>query len=193
MRMPNLMRDQRGTTTVEFAVIAPLFFVLFFAIIEFSLALYWWKSTEKAAQLGARWTIVRDLTASGVPVTNAKTAAGVFGTPCRLSPSPCVGFADLVCDGGAGCEPTAFAEVVQRMRTLFPIVEPENVRIIYRYVGLGFAGGPTIPAVTVQLHDVPFQLGALGLIGALVGGGHQLTMPPISITLTGEDMSSAGA
>jgi hypothetical protein len=67
------------------------------------------------------------------------------------------------------------------------------VRITYRYTGLGFAGGPTIPAIALELHDVPFQLGVLGLIGGLLGAGHQLTLPPISATFTGEDLSSAGA
>jgi TadE-like protein len=187
------LRDQRGTTTVEFAVIAPLFFVLFLGIIELSLALYWWKTTEKAAQIGARYAIVRDLAASAVPATNARSATGVFGMACSDPSSPCVGFADQVCDaGGAGCDPAAFPEIVQRMEAIFPVIEPENVRITYRYTGLGYAGGPTIPAVTVELHDVPFRLGVLGLIGGLLGNPRALTtLPPIHATLTGEDLSSA--
>ena len=193
MRWRRLGQDQRGTTTVEFAVIAPLFFVLFLSIIEFSLALYWWKSTEKAAQFGARYGIVRDVAAAGVPTSNGRTAGGVFGISCRDPSSPCVGFADQVCDGGAGCDLAAFEAITLRMQRIFPVIGPENVRIIYRYAGLGYAGGPAIPAVTVSLHDVPFQLGVLGLIAGLIGDGRALlTLPTISATLTGEDLSSAG-
>lgn len=190
----HLLRDVRGTTTVEFAVIAPLFFVLLLVFIELSLGFYWWKSVQKAAQTGARWAIVRDVSATGLPDTNARTETGVFGLPCHLDPSPCVSWpqATYVCDGGTGCEAAAFDALVTRMRMLFPAFEAENVRVTYWETGLGYAGGPTIPAVTVTLTDVPFQLGVLGLITGLIGDGRaDLTLPDISVTLTGEDLSSA--
>lgn len=189
----HLLRDARGTTTVEFAVIAPLFFVLLLVFIELSLGFYWWKSAQKAAQIGARWAIVHDVTATGTPDTNIRAENGVFGLPCHLEPSPCASWPQTtyVCDGGTGCEAAAFDTLVTRMRTLFPAFQAENVRVAYWETGLGFAGGPTIPAVTVTLTEVPFQLGILGLITGLIGDEHgNLTLPDISVTLTGEDLSS---
>lgn len=196
-RLRDLLRSPHGTTTVEFAVIAPLFFVLLLSFIELSIGYYWWKSTQKAAQIGARWAIVRDVAASGVPATNLRSATGVFGLPCQLDPSPCGSWpqASYVCDGasGAGCTAGAFDALVTRMRAIFPAFEAENVRVTYWETGLGYAGGPSIPAVTVTLTEVPFQLGVLGLITGLIGGGRTLlTLPDISATFTGEDLSSAG-
>lgn len=199
MAWPRLLADRSGTTTVEFAVIAPLFFVLVLGFIELSLALYWWKSTEKAAQIGARWAIVRDLTAAGVPNTNTKAETGVFGLPCHLDPSPCTGWeqSPYVCDGSdvAGtCNQAAFDVLLQRMQGIFPVIRAEHLRIAYFETGLGFAGGPAIPAVSVQLVDVPFQLGVIGLIFGLIGDERpMLSLPTISATFTGEDLSSAGA
>lgn len=195
MRWRCWLEDVRGTTTVEFAVIAPLFFVLLLVFVELSLGFYWWKSVEKAVQIGARWAIVRDVTATGVPDTNQRNEDGTFGLPCRLDPSPCAPWPETtyVCDGGSGCEADAFDALVTRMRTLFPAFEAENVRVTYWETGLGYAGGPAIPAVTVTLTEVPFQLGILGLITGLIGGDGTtvLTLPDISATLTGEDLSSA--
>ena len=85
-----------------------------------------------------------------------------------------------------------FDELVTRMRAIFPAFTAEHVRVTYWETGLGSAGGPSIPAVTVTLTDVPFQLGVLGLITGLIGGGRTLlTLPDISATFTGEDLSSA--
>lgn len=198
MASPRLFRDLAGTTTVEFAVIAPLFFVLVLGFIELSLAYYWWKSTEKAAQIGARWAIVRDVSAAGLPTTNTKAETGVFGLPCHLDPSPCTPWpqSEYVCDGSdlATCNQAAFDALLQRMQGIFPVIRAEHLRVRYFETELGYAGGPAIPAVSVQLVGVPFQLGVIGLIFGLIGDERpMLSLPTISATFTGEDLSSAGA
>lgn len=51
----------RGQTLVEFALIAPLFFLLLFSIIEFGRAVYYIQMLNNAAREGARYAIVHGL------------------------------------------------------------------------------------------------------------------------------------
>jgi hypothetical protein len=197
MAWRRLIRSERGNASVGFVVIAPAFLLLFFLVIEVAGAFFWWKTAEKATQLGARVAIVRDPVAAGVPAINPRRAGGVFGLACGHSSDPCNFDAqDLwVCEGGGdSCNPDAFQLVVAEMRRVFGGgFQDQNVRITYRYVELGFAGGPFVPAVTVTLSGVPFGL-FLGILSGLAGDRAALaTLPDISTTLTGEDLTTAGA
>lgn len=49
---------QKGAETVEFAIIALLFFAIIFAIIEFSRALFVWNALTEATRRGARMAVV---------------------------------------------------------------------------------------------------------------------------------------
>lgn len=192
MSMRRLFSDERGTTVMEFAVIAPLFFALFLAIMDLSVGFFWIKSAEKASQLGVRLAVVRTPAALGLPLTNARIEPdGVFGAPCR--DGHCAGFGTVECTG-AGCDGAAFDDIFGRMQRLFGALEPEHVTIRYEDIGLGFAGGPVVPAVTVELRGVPWPLGFLGAVFALLNGdgGGLTTLPTIRATLTGEDLNTSG-
>jgi hypothetical protein len=49
---------QKGAETVEFAMIALLFFAILFAIIEFSRALFVWNALAEATRRGARMAVI---------------------------------------------------------------------------------------------------------------------------------------
>jgi Flp pilus assembly protein TadG len=49
---------QKGAETVEFAIIALLFFAIIFAIIEFGRALFVWNALTEATRRGARMAVV---------------------------------------------------------------------------------------------------------------------------------------
>lgn len=49
---------QKGAETVEFAMIAVLFFAILFAIIEFSRALFVWNALAEATRRGARMAVI---------------------------------------------------------------------------------------------------------------------------------------
>ena len=51
-------RRQVGTTTVEFAVVGAVFFVLLFGMIEFSRAFFVWNTLNEATRRGARVAVV---------------------------------------------------------------------------------------------------------------------------------------
>ena len=55
MRARILAKEQRGTTMAEFAIIASLFFLMIFAIIEFGRLLYTHNALTDAARRGARY------------------------------------------------------------------------------------------------------------------------------------------
>ncbi|HEX6963532.1 MAG TPA: TadE/TadG family type IV pilus assembly protein [Lacipirellula sp.] len=73
-----LLRDEGGAALVEMSIVATMFLIVTFGLVEFSFALWQWNSASKATQLGARLAAVSD------PVwdelTSDLTLAGVGGT-----------------------------------------------------------------------------------------------------------------
>jgi hypothetical protein len=73
-------------------------------------------------------------------------------------------------------------------------IEGRDVTVTYSHSGIGFAGGPAVPMVTVEVSGVPFQTGILGLLLrsqenqqtlAQLGG----TLPARTASMTGEDLA----
>lgn len=60
---------QKGVAAVEFAIIAILFFMLLFGIVEFGRLLYTWNSAVEATRFGVRTAAVCDI-GSGAVLTN---------------------------------------------------------------------------------------------------------------------------
>ena len=79
-----------------------------------------------------------------------------------------------------------------RMQNFISGLQAEHVTVTYTYEGLGYAGGPIIPTITVTIADVPHQTGVFGrLLGATTVDMSRL--PTVSATITGEDLSESGA
>lgn len=194
-------RDERGGVTVEFVAVSGFFFVIAFIVIEIALAIFWYQTAEAAVQIGARYAVVSDPAVTGLTnsSTNGLNGSASYGQSCDISQTsandPCVGFTTASCSGGTstGCDSTAFTAIVSKMQSLFGAVQASNVTVTYTYVGLGFVGGPVVPAVTVQLSGVPFVSGFADLLGTLFGPSAISTVPTMSVTFTGEDLSSSGA
>lgn len=187
---------ERGAATVEFVVVAPVFLLLFFLVIEVASAFFWWKTAEKATQLAARIAVVRDPAAAGVPLRNPKRSGALFGLACSDASNPCNfdSQSTWTCSGGTtDCNAEAFSAIISEMRRVFgQSIDDDNLVITYSYAGLGYAGGPFIPAVTVTLTGVPFGM-FMGFLSGLAGESDALrVLPDISATVTGEDLSSAG-
>ena len=100
-------------------------------------------------------------------------------------------------------DPIAFDAIITRMDGVFrgSDLGPDNVRIDYSHVGVGFAGRPgmhIVPAVTVRLTGVTFDFMVLSFIRPLMFYGSEqpttsgFPMPPFTATLSGEDMFSGG-
>jgi len=72
-----ILKEENGTAVVEFAIIAPLLFVILFGIIEFGVLLYDKAMITNAAREGARAGIVYD--------TNLRDEDGVIDTTALSS------------------------------------------------------------------------------------------------------------
>ena len=192
----SLVRDQRGASAAEFALVLPLLLLLLFGMIDAGRFMWEYNRAEKATQMGARYAVVTNPVAPGLASYSFAVSGGVIaGDPVPVALfdhavcddtdcAPCVGGA--VC-GSIGYDPQAFANLVARMSAMYPPIDAANVEIKYRNVGLGYAGDPNgpdvAPLVTVSLKNLQFQPISTLFFGVSVG------MPDFRAALTLEDGS----
>jgi hypothetical protein len=200
--LASLVRDETGTTMIEFTIVALFFFVLTFGLVEFGYMFWQYNSAAKAAQVGARLAAVSD------PVWSELLTLEDPGTPG----GPWTTDYEVVCSGedqACGGEPGEYdATAMQRlvdgrdnicgavgadgypgMCDMFERIAEENVIVTYSHTGLGFAGRPggPVPTITLRLTGLTFDFVALG---DLLGLG-PITMPDFLVTMTGEDLNAA--
>ncbi|WP_118178782.1 TadE/TadG family type IV pilus assembly protein [Paraburkholderia phosphatilytica] len=64
IRQRRYRRRERGVAAVEFALVAPMFFMLLIGIMEMGRVLFYWNSAAEATRFGARVAVVCDVNAS---------------------------------------------------------------------------------------------------------------------------------
>lgn len=84
MMLRSLRRDVRGVTAVEFAITAPVFFVLIFGIIETGLLLWTQMGLQHGVELAARCATVNTTLCNNATNIQSYAAQQSFG----LNPSP---------------------------------------------------------------------------------------------------------
>ena len=211
----HLTRDRSGTTTIEFTIVALLFFLLTFGITEFGFLFWQYNSASKAAQLGARlaavsnpvWDGLRDLTDSGTPggpwldtyaVTCTSDSDDGSSGDCDGTYTGDYDPAAMQClvFGRSQSAPPCDTECAETgidgengICDRFSRITARNVSVTYSHTGLGFSGRPggPVPTITLRLTGLQFQFYALG---DLLGLG-PITMPDFNVTMTGEDLSQA--
>jgi Flp pilus assembly protein TadG len=196
-----LVRDQQGGVAVEFVALLPAFLFLTFFVFDIGIAVLWVGTVEKAAQLGARLAIVSNYAVTTlVPGQKNQTADANMYPPGSNCPTGCAAFATQSCTGGSGgiCNPAGFNAIFNRMDAIANVLQPANITITYTYVGLGFVGGPIVPRVTVTVQGVPYNTVTSSILQGLepltgVNFPGLTTIPPVTATFTGEDLSSLGA
>ena len=201
-----LARDQRGISSIEFVIVASVFFMLIFGIVDFSRAMWEWNAAAKATQFGARHAVVSDIVSidykdfsglsvglkAGDDVPIKDSGGNDIIAPIFCSDSdPGAGLA-IGCGTSLGglatakADAVAFLAIVVEMQKMYDRIEAHNVVIEYRHIGLGFAGnpiGPDVdPLVTVKLRDMEFNFITPGLVGIFT-----LNLPDFAASLTGED------
>ena len=194
-----LIRDERGISCVEFVIVATVFFMLIFGMVDFSRAMWEWNAAAKATHWGVRYAVVNDMVAIKMREWSG-TLDGGLGAGSSVPVASLSGLADtFTCTSTTGCnlqtdttndfDDIAFALIVARMQAIYDKIQPENVIIEYRHIGLGFAGnpiGPDLhPLVTVRLTGMKFVFVTPGLSGIL-----DIDLPDFAATMTGEDLTS---
>lgn len=81
---------RQGVAAVEFAIVAPIFFMLVFGCIEFGRALMVQQILTNASRVGARQAITLNASESGVvsAATDYASSTSVPGVSVSVSPSP---------------------------------------------------------------------------------------------------------
>lgn len=176
-----------GTTTLEFVVVFVGFIAIMFFVIETTIYLFFMASIEKAAQAGARVAVVSRPVVPGFPTMIEASRPDAYGMSCSDPSSPCEADTQYVCDRGNNCVNARFDRIVSHMRGFNGQIDSSNVTITYSWVGIGFAGGPPIPMVTVTVQGIPFQTGIISLL--LGSDGDGLFVPARSASMTGEDLN----
>lgn len=82
-------RKRRGAAAVEFALVAPLFFLLIVGMLEFGRAVMVQQILTNAAREGARAAVLDGATANGVrnSVTTYLSNAGITGSTVQITPT----------------------------------------------------------------------------------------------------------
>ena len=209
MRLRPLCGDQRGAVLVETTIMLGILFIFVLGCIDFLNALYQWNAAAKAVQVGARIAAVSTPVAqdfTDITGLEGGADAGTFPPP-SFTTRTCSGAGSGSCTGGATYDLAAMNRIVFGrvggtsctgatssyeigMCDAFPRVTRANVRVSYIYSGLGFAGRPggPVPTITVSLQNIPFQF---FFLGGLMGFAN-INIPPLTTTITGEDLSSCG-
>ena len=190
--MQSFIRDRGGTSTVEFALVALLFFGIVFGVIDAARMMWQWNRADKATHWGVRFAATNDPPASGLASIDCLLAAGGNGVPCpltTLNPNPVV-CTSSGCSGNYGAfDSAAFNAIVNQMRAIDGDITPANVRIEYRHIGLGFAGNPygsdITPLITVKLTGMSFRF-----LTPILSSLTTIAMPDFRATMTAEDMST---
>jgi hypothetical protein len=187
--MRNIIWKRHGTSSVEFAIVSMVFFMMFFGIIDFGRFMWATNSAAKATQVGVRYAIVSDPVASGITDFDCLAAAGGNGLTCpvaAVTPNPVI-CTVAGCNGLGPKDDAAFDAIVAAMQGIDNRIQPANVEVRYEHIGLGFAGNPfgsdIIPAVTVRLTGLVFSPVTPGFAGAV-----SINMSEYRTTLTGEDL-----
>jgi hypothetical protein len=204
-----LLRDERGGSSVEFAMVFVALMLFSIGIIDFARASFDWNAVEKSTQIGARQTVIRDPVA--IPIKtwfecNPPSDTSMVGLLCADPAGgirPECDFGTVVCTS-TGCtrngtamnstklDPAVFSGIVTAMQGALPRLQPANVTLTYKSSTLGFIGKPDgpVPEVTAQVNGLPFDLLGLDIFAGLIPiFGGNWTVPTLSVTLTGEDIS----
>lgn len=182
--LQRFVKGEQGISFVEGLVVFPLVLLTFSAFIEFGYAVFQWNQTVKAAQLGARLAAVSDPIASDMgPLTaDYPTAQGGVILDTAVSVA-CIG------SGPTGCIVDGLDRLIARMSGGFnEKITRNNVDVTYHRSGLGYVGRPGGPVVTitVEIHDVTFDLPIMGALFGL----DDFIIPPSLVTITSEDLST---
>jgi Flp pilus assembly protein TadG len=198
-RHKQLLRGESGTSSVEFAMIVVVFFMIIFGITDFGRALWEWNRATQATQAAVREAVVHDLAsdylATLVGTSFPGTTVGACLDPTNVtSPVTCTSGGCTTGGVNATAGPdglTPFDRIVQMAQRYSDRIQPANVVVEYRYDScLGFIGnplGPDVdPMVTVRLQNMQFTF----LTPMIVGFTQTIAMPDFAATLSGEDHQS---
>ncbi|MBS3648102.1 pilus assembly protein [Pseudaminobacter sp. 19-2017] len=185
--------EEAGVTLVEGLISLPIVMLAFAAFVEFGYAMFQWNQTVKALQLGARLVAVSDRMLTQAQVTSLSTSTGGVGGQGL----PADGLSFTCVNGGSAECQAGLRRLVNGsgrwpgLRAFNPRIGLDNVAVTYTRSGLGYHGRPNGAVVTIRLEarNITFNL---PLLGGLLGL-NTITIPPMPVTITSEDLSTSSS
>lgn len=175
-RIAPFIRDQRGSSAAEFALILPIFLLFLLGLIDVGRFAWSFSELEKSTQTGARWAVATDMIPNNLITYSFAVQGGITqGTVVPKSAFPgvhCVGSAagtpTCTCKTGGTCafsvtgNTAAFTNLLTRMRQIYPSIQATSLNVDYDWSGVGFSGDPNgpdvAPIVTVSVQNLQFPL-----------------------------------
>jgi len=99
-RMNRLARDERGSELVEFAMAGLMLVAMVFGIIEMGLAMYAYHFASYAAQLGARYAMVRGADYSSTACSTSPPPSFTLGYHCQAASSDVQNYVQSLASSG---------------------------------------------------------------------------------------------
>ena len=209
-RIALILRDPRGASAAEFAILLPLALLFLFGIIDVGRYVWTINQLEKAAQMGVRYAVATDIVPQGL---NTYDFADACATPlvegdricrealgaisCSVEEGQSANSVQCECAGGncnsgmIGTESAnAFENIVKRMHFIQNEIVADNVSVTYAGSGIGYLGDPTRDAAGHPLSDVsPIVTVAISdmEMRSMTFFGAGLRLPEIKSSLTQED------
>lgn len=191
-QLKKLISRSDGAVTVETSFIISLLILLTGGSIEAGYAFFQYNGAQQAARTGARIAATSN-PVSGDILTMTNLASSNYERHCSDKTNSCSqGSYDSVAmnkiifgpDDDGKCGATTRAR--RGMCDVFSDVEQATVDVSYISSGLSTASTQTNPAplVSVTLRDVPVNF----LFLDLVGFKNIISLPPVEVTLMGEDL-----
>ena len=194
--------DEAGISLTEGLISLPIVMLAFAAFVEFGYAMVQWNQTVKALQYGARLAAVSDsvTTAFDAKAIAASGTGGLAIPPgatysCGPNLAGCNTAAlNRIVYGSTGattCQPLGTAGTRPAMCHLNPLIGKDNVVVTYQMSGLGYYGRPrgAVATIRMEVRNVRFNL---PLLGGLLGL-NTITIPPMPVTVTSEDLSTSSS
>ena len=206
IRLASFLRDRRGASAAEFALVLPVMLLFLLGIIDVGRYIWNVNQVEKATQTGTRWAVATEVIPTGlnsysfsisggvpqgevVPITkfpgvNCSSDTGVVSCQCKTENGGSCAFDATTANS------TAFNALATRMNEIYGGIRPDNIEIDYDWSGLGYAGDPessdVSPIVTVRVTRLAFR--PIFLVGLI-----NFSLPTLSYSLTMEDGAGAFA
>jgi hypothetical protein len=209
-----IRRDIAGSALVEYTVVFPVFILVTLGTVDVTYMLYEWALADKATYVGARAAVVSNPVAPKITEDKllysqnqlAKMGQFCFDFTTGAGNGNCPASTVKVDCTSTACTPNTFGfdgsaftnvngtGIFDRMKVIFPRLQPGNVTISYELNGSGYVGRPGgLPMnVTVKIQNMTHRIYFLAGIMRFFGGTFASTpaIPAFATTLTSEDMTT---